>query len=180
MISSKDFDLFLKKGFIEGIEPGESMINLISRFGDDYWYVKNLENNGKIYGIIKIGITEFHIYDEKIIGLSYRPDILFDSKDYKKIEKPWVIKNNKLNEIIEILNKKGIKFTKYTIEGPCKSFATAGAEIISLDDGIHHFIDTEGGVTFMFESIDNSNEIVAYQICKYYKGIYDNLVSEKD
>lgn len=169
MISSEEFDYFLKRGYLNAIEPGSHLTSLISKFGNDNWYVKDYENNGKILGIIKVGITELHIYNEMISGVSFRPDILFNSKDYKGIRKPWIIKSNTLDSIIEFLNKRNIKFTKYLIDGPLKFFKTAGVDLFSIEEGQHTIIDTEGGVTFLFNSNFVSGEIQAYQICKYYK-----------
>lgn len=92
MIADKDFDHFLRKGYIEGLVPGTSLETLLNIFGHNHWYVKDIENNGLIYGIIKVGFIEFHIYDEKLNGISYRPDITFPKKDFKGVTIPRIIR----------------------------------------------------------------------------------------
>jgi hypothetical protein len=167
MISNKDFNCFLRQGFINGLQNGTSMNRLIEEFGQDNWYVKNLENNGLTYGIMKVGITEFHIYDEMVSGIRYRPDILFSEEDYSDVTAPWIIEQNDLTQIELKLDEEKIKFKKYEVQGPLKNLDTAGAQLFSLEEGSHTFIDTEGGVTFLFES--EGEKFLAYQICKYYK-----------
>ena len=168
MISTNDFDHFLRKGFIEGLSPGTSMKKLLTSFGEDFWYVKETEVNGLIYGIIKVGFIEFHIYNEKINGISYRPDILFSKKDFKSVDIPWIYKKRSLINVESELTKRNIIYKKYTIKGPLKTFETAGADLIGLEDCEHTFIDTEGGVTFLFEESNKNGQLEAYQICKYY------------
>lgn len=168
MTSTNDFDHFLKKGIIDGLPSGASMEKLINIFGVDFWYVKETEVNGLIYGIIKIGFIEFHIYNEKINGISYRPDILFSKKDFKGVEIPWISKRRSLKKIEGELTKRNIAYKKYTVKGPLKTFETAGVDLFGLEDCEHTFIDTEGGVTFLFEENNKNNELEAYQICKYY------------
>ena len=97
MISIIDFDHFLKKGFIEGLSGGSSMDILLAKYGNDIWYVKETELNGLLYGVIKIGFIEFHIYNERINCISYRPDISFSKKDFKGVEMPWISKNSNLD-----------------------------------------------------------------------------------
>lgn len=168
MISSKDFDHFLKKGFIEGLTPAAPMHILIDAFGDDFWIVKETEVNGLIYGIIKIGFIEFHIYNEKINGISYRPNLSFPKEDFKGVTMPWIYKKNSLASIEAELSKSNILYKKYTLVGPLNHFRTAGADWISLEAGDHIVIDTEGGVTILFEPNNKNGELEAYQICKYY------------
>ena len=76
-------------------------------------------------------------------------------------------KKTKLNEVLSELTARHIPFKKYEVKGPMPKLKTAGAEIFSLREGKHTFIDTEGGVTFLF-----SLELETYQVCKYY-----NIVS---
>ena len=102
MTTSEDFDFFLNNGFIDGLNPGSSMNILLGKFGDNNWYVKEVENNGLIYGIIKIGFIEFHIYDERISGISYRPDLPFNKKDFDKNLMPWISKYRQILEIESI------------------------------------------------------------------------------
>lgn len=168
MTSTNDFDHFLKTGYIEGLPSGTSMEKLLNIFGDDFWYVKETEVNGLIYGIIKIGFIEFHIYNEKINGISYRPDILFSKKDFKGGDIPWISQRRSLKKIEGELSKRNITYKKYTVKGPLKTFETAGADLFGLEDCEHTFIDTEGGVTFLFEENNKNRGLVAYQICKYY------------
>lgn len=167
MISTNDFDYFLKNGFIENLKPGTSFNILLSQFGENNWIVKERELNGLIYGIIKIGFVEFHIYDEKISGISYRPDISFPISDYKHMEIPWVFQDKDINSVEENLLNRKIHFTKHIIKGPLETFSTAGVDLFGLEEGEHTFIDTIGGVTFLFEDGEN-NQLEAYQICKYY------------
>lgn len=168
MISTNDFDHFLKKGFIEGLSSGVSMEILLTEFGDDFWYVKETEVNGLIYGIIKVGFIEFHIYNEKINGISYRPDILFSKKDFKGLDIPWIYKKRSLMNVEVELSNRNILYKKYTIKGPLKTFKTAGADLFGLEDCEYTFIDTEGGVTFLFAENITNGQLEAYQICKYY------------
>jgi hypothetical protein len=169
MISSDDFDFFLQHGFIQGLELGTSMNVLLDRYGADNWYVKHIENNGLIYGIIKIGFIEFHIYDEQINGISYRPDLPFPRKDFKGVAIPWIYKNEEISKVESQLLSRGIGFNQYTVQhgGDRNVFKTAGADMF-LDEGEHVFIDTVGGVTFLFEINDRNDKLEAYQICKYY------------
>lgn len=168
MTTSEDFDFFLKNGFIEGLNPGSSMDILLNEFGNNSWYIEDRENNGLIYGIIKIGFIEFHIYDEKISGVSYRPDIPFNKKHFKKGSIPWVSKYREISEIEATLSNHKIEYKKYSITGPSRAFKTAGAHFSGLDIGIHTFIDTIGGVTFIFETDEKTEQLETYQICKYY------------
>jgi hypothetical protein len=168
MITSGDFDHFLQKGYIEHLSPGTSMTVLLTKFGDDNWITKETEMNGLIYGIIKIGFIEFHIYDEKMNGISYRPDLLFPKEDFRGVATPWIYKNREIAKVEENLINKKIGYRKYMVQGPLKTFETAGAEFFGLEDCEHTFIDTEGGVTFLFETNEKTNRNEAYQICKYY------------
>jgi len=168
MISSLEFDNFLKKGYIEGLPADCSMDTLLAVYGIDNWYVKNIENNGLIYGIIKYGFVEFHIYNEKISGISYRPDLPFDEKDYIGVEIPWIYyKRNILDIEIELMNK-NITYKKYTIRGPLDLFKAAGVLLCGLEDCIYTFIDTEGSVTFLFEENQKTGLLEVCSICKYY------------
>ncbi|MES2776054.1 MAG: hypothetical protein V4722_17890 [Bacteroidota bacterium] len=167
MTTSSDFDFFLKHGFIKGLSKGSSMNILLTKYGTDNWYVKHIENNGLIYGIIKIGFIEFHIYNEKVNGISYRPDLPFPKKDFKGVTIPWIYKIIEISKIEDNLKAKKIDYRRYLVNGPSKLFATAGAELM-LDDGVHTFIDTEGGVTFLFETNKKTCKLEAYQICKYF------------
>jgi hypothetical protein len=167
MITTTDFDFFLRNGFIEELEKGSSMNILLERFGNDNWYVKNIENNGLIFGIIKIGFIEFHIYNEQINGVSYRPDLPFLKKEFKRAKIPWIYKNLEISEIENNLKTKEIDYKKYTINRPLKPYSTAGA-VLLLEDGEHTFIDTQGGVTFLFDKNETTGKLETYQICKYY------------
>ena len=168
MISTIDFDHFLKKGFIEGLSSGTSMEILLTKYGNDFWLVKETEINGLIYGIIKIGFIEFHIYNEMINGVSYRPDILFPKNDFKGVDIPWIYEKKSIDEVESELSNRNIAYKKYTVKGPLKTFETAGAELFGLEDCEHIFIDTEGAVTFLFEENVITGLQEAYQICKYY------------
>jgi hypothetical protein len=162
MINEKDFDYFLKNGFIEGLNSETSLNTIIDRFGNDYWTVKETENNGLTYGIIMVGMTELHIYNEKLNGISFKP-YAFDKTEFNRIKEPWISEKTKLKEITTELNVRKVQFQKYSVIGPKTEFKTAGAELLSFENGKHTFIDTEGGVTFLF---DSENE--TYQVCKYY------------
>ncbi|MEC4004964.1 hypothetical protein OX283_009875 [Flavobacterium sp. SUN052] len=177
MTSTNDFDHFLKKGFIEGLAPGTSMEKLINIFGVDFWSVKETEVNGLIYGIVKIGFIEFHIYNEKINGISYRPEILFSKKDFKGVNIPWISKKRSLIKIESEIAQRNITYKKYTIKGPLKNFETAGAHLFGLEDCEHTFIDTEGGVTFLFEENNKNGELETYQVCKYYDIHKENKIT---
>jgi hypothetical protein len=168
MISTIDFDHFLKKGFIEGLPSGTSMEILLIKFGNDHWIVKEIEVNGLVYGIIKIGFIEFHIYNEMINGISYRPDLSFPKNDLKGVDIPWIYKKRSIDNVESELSNRNIAYKKYTVKGPLKTFETAGAELFGLEDCGHTFIDTEGGVTFLFEENPKKGMLEAYQICKYY------------
>ncbi|OQP66245.1 hypothetical protein A3860_12125 [Niastella vici] len=168
MISDKDFDHFLRNGYIEGLLPGTSLETLLCIFGHDHWYVKEIENNGLIYGIIKVGFIEFHIIDEKFNGISYRPDISFPKKDFKGVRMPWIYKNRQISLVEEKLNAKSIVYKRYVVSKPLNNIETAAGTFIGLSDCDHHFIDTVGGVTFSFDYNENIKELEARQICKYY------------
>lgn len=168
MIADKDFDHFLRHGYVEGLVPGTSMEILLSIFGHSHWYVKEIENNGLIYGIIKVGFIEFHIYDEKLNGISYRPDISFPKKDFKGVRMPWIYKNRQISLVEEKLNAKSITYKRYIISKPLNNFETAAGTFIGLSDYDYHFIDTIGGVTFLFDYDENTKQLEARQICKYY------------
>jgi len=168
MTTSNDFDHFLKHGYIENLLPGTSMNILLTKFGEENWYVKEKELNGLIYGIIKIGFIEFHIYNEKVNGISYRPYNSFSKDDFDGQEIPWIYKDKKISKVEEYLVAKKIRYKKYIVTGPLETFNTAGALLLGLEDCEHTFIDTEGGVTFLFEDNETRNEQDAYQICKYY------------
>ena len=162
MITEKDFDYFLKNGFIEGLDSKTPLNEIIDRFGSEYWTVKETESNGLTYGIIMVGMAELHIYDEKLNGISFKP-YAFDPTEFNGMEQPWISEKVKLSEIITELENREIKFKKYIVKGPKTKFISAGAELLNLENGKHLFIDTEGGVTFLFDS-----ETESYQICKYY------------
>jgi len=168
MIADKDFDHFLRNGYIEGLLPGTSLKTLLSIFGHNHWYVKEVENNGLIYGIIKVGFIEFHIIDEKFNGVSYRPDISFPKKDFKGVSMPWIYKNRQISLVEERLNVKNIAYKRYVVSKPVDAFETAAGTFWGLSDCDHHFIDTVGGVTFAFDYNENLKELEARQICKYY------------
>ncbi len=168
MISSTDFDYFLQNGYIPNIQPETSFNILLSKFGDKHWIVKEKEFNDLIYGIIKVGFIEFHIYDEKISGISYRPDLSFPKSDFKEVSIPWIYRHRSIASVEKNLNKRKIEYTKYIVQGPLNNFSTAGTDLFGLDEGEHTFIDTIGGVTFLFEG-EEKERLEAYQICKYYK-----------
>jgi len=150
VISDEHFNFFLRSGYIGGLEPGTSMHKLLQLYGPDSWYVRHVENNGLVYGIIKMGITEFHIYNEKITGICYRSDLPHFQDEYEGITPPWIIRQRNLPGIEQKLTDLGIGFTKRVVQGPLKTFRTAGTLLFGLDDMEHVFIDTEGGVTFSF------------------------------
>jgi len=168
MLSSRDFDHFLKYGFIKNLPPRSPMTILLDRFGNNNWYTKEIENNGLIYGIIKVGFIEFHIYNEKINGISYRPDLPFLKGEFKGSTIPWILKHNKIPAIKERLERRKIQYKHYRIKGPYSIFKTAGATFSCSDPREQTFIDTEGGVTFIFETGRQSNRQEAIQICRYY------------
>lgn len=126
------------------------MNELLELYGPDSWYVKHTENNGLIYGIIKMGITEFHIYDEKICGICYRSDHRYFYDEYEGITHPWIIRQRELSAVERKLTELNIGFTKHVVQGPLKTYKTAGTLWSYLDETEHVFIDTEGGVTFSF------------------------------
>jgi hypothetical protein len=167
MTTSKDFDYFLRNGFIENLPPGTSMNVLVKKFGNDKWIIKEKELNGLMYGIIKVGFIEFHIYNEKVNGISYRPDLPFSKKDFSELTTPWIYKTKEVSKVEENLLVKKIGYKKYVVKGPLETLATAGVIIFGLEDCKHTFIDTEGGVTFLFDTNEKTNELIAYQICKY-------------
>ena len=168
MIDEKGFDCFLKTGSLKGLEPQAPLNKLIALYGDDYWTVQEKESNGLIYGIIMVGMVEHHIYDEKLTGISIRP-YAFDDNDYQTITPPWIATKLKLKDILTELTNRGIGYKKYNAIGPLPKFNTSGARSFDLSEGEHTFIDTEGGVTFLFDSNSESPEIEMYQICKYYE-----------
>ena len=169
MISDKDFDHFLRNGHIDGISPGTSMEVLLGKFGDDYWYVKEIENNGLIYGIIKVGFIEFHIYNEQINGISYRPDIPFPKEDFQDVIMPWIFNNREISLVEKNLIDKNIAYKRYIVTGSSNSFHQAAGCLIGLNqDYEHHIIDTVGGVTFLLEYNEKTKQLEARQICKYY------------
>ncbi|GAB5533133.1 MAG: hypothetical protein Roseis3KO_49100 [Roseivirga sp.] len=150
MISDEHFNFFLRNGYIEGLKPGTSMNELLKLYGPDSWYVKHIENNGLVYGIIKMGITEFHIYDEKISGICHRTDLPHVASDYEGINPPWAIRIRKLALIEQKLTELNIGFTKHVVQGPLKAYKTAGTLWSYLDETAYIYLDTEGGVTFAF------------------------------
>ncbi len=168
MTTSKDFDYFLQNGFIENLSPGSSMNVLLAEFGDSKWITKEKELNGLICGIIKIGFIEFHIYNERVNGISYRPDLPFSKKEFDRQTIPWIYKDKEIFKVEENLNVRKIKYKRYVVKGPLETLSTAGAFLLGLEDCEHTFIDTEGGVTFLFEPNERTGGIDAYQICKYY------------
>jgi len=169
MITDKDFDHFLRNGYIEELLPGTSIEVLLSKFGDDYWYIKEIENNGLIYGIIKVGFIEFHIYNEKINGISYRPDIPFPKKDFIGVIMPWIFKNREISIVEKNMNDKKIEYKRYIVAGASNTFHPAAGCLIGLEEDYeHHIIDTVGGVTFLFEYNEKTKQLEARQICKYY------------
>lgn len=178
MITDKDFDHFLRNGNIEGLLPGTSLETLLSIFGHDHWYVKETESNGLIYGIIKVGFIEFHIIDEKFNGVSYRPDISFPKKDFTGVRMPWIYKSRQISLVEEKLNAKNIAYKRYVVSKPENTFETAAGTFIGLSDEDYHFIDTVGGVTFVFDFNENTKQLEARQICKYYN-IHKNNTSQQ-
>jgi hypothetical protein len=168
MISSEDFDHFLKHGFIKDINKGTSMNVLINKFGKDYWYINDFFN-GQNYGIIKIGFIEFHIAEDKISGISYRPDISFSTNDFAGVTIPWIYECREIEKVEEELRKRDIKYKKFVVNSSVKKVDTAGGTIL-FDQSINYdtaFIDTEGGVTFEFKPEKSS--LFAFRIAKYYQ-----------
>ncbi|WP_276481674.1 hypothetical protein [Paraflavitalea pollutisoli] len=169
MISSNDFDHFLRKGYIKGLPAGTSVKKLITVYGKKYWGVKERDTNGLIYGIIKVGFIEFHIYDEKISGISYRPDIIYSKKDFNAVLVPWIEKKRSLQAVEAALTNRKIQFKRFTITGPLDSLTTAGGDFFYVEPGEYTLIDTEGGVTWVFEKNESTGQLEARQICKYYR-----------
>jgi len=89
MITEKDFDYFLINGFIEGLNSETSLNTIIERFGNDSWIVQETENNGLLYGVIMVGMTEFHIYNEKLNGISFKP-YAFVKTEFIGAKEPWI------------------------------------------------------------------------------------------
>jgi hypothetical protein len=172
MISDQDFDHFLKTGYIENLPPGTPLETLLSEFGNNNWYTKEIENNGLIYGIIKVGFIEFHVYNEKLSGISYRPDLPFPQKAFKGVKMPWIYKNRTISLVEENLNARNITYKRYVVSKPLKAFETAAGVFLGDSNLDHDFIDTVGGVTFCFEDSDHNGkikELEVRQVCKYYK-----------
>lgn len=168
MISSEDFDHFLKHGHIQQLEPGTPMQVLLSKYGEEYWTVKSTEQNGLIYGIIKVGCIEFHIYNEKISGVSYRPDISFDESDFEGVTMPWIVENKALHAVEKTLNDKAIAYKKYVIAMEVDWFEIGGDSFFKDPDVDLTVMETEGGVGFLFDTNTQTNALEAYQICRYY------------
>ena len=168
MIANSDFNHFLQKGHIEGLAPGTPMEVLLTKYGNDNWIVKETEFNGLTYGIIKMGFIEFHIYNEKINGVSYRPDLPFPKKDFKGVQIPWIYQYRSIDEIEAQLSNLNIGNKRFVIKGPLRLLETAGATWFGFEDGEYSFIDTEGGVTFAFDENPTTGISEAVQICRYY------------
>lgn len=168
MISSNDFDHFLKTGYIERLEPGTSMDVLTKAFGDEAWIAKEVEVNGLVYGIIKVGFIEFHIYNERVNGISYRPDLLFPMSDFNGIEIPWIYEKRTISLVETELAKRHIAYKKYSVNGPMQNCEAAGLSFSLVEECELVLIDTEGGVTFLFEDHPTTGQLEACQICKYY------------
>jgi len=81
---------------------------------------------------------------------------------------PWIFKNRKISLVEKNLNSKNIAYKKYVVSKPVDTFETAAGCFIGLSNCDHHFIDTAGGVTFVFDYNENIKELEARQICKYY------------
>jgi len=165
MITNKDFNDFLKSGFFNGLPINSSLAEVTDKYGHDNWTIKETENNGLTYGVMIIGMTEFHIYDEKLIGINFRT-YLYDKNQFKDSVPPWICSIVSKKDVIKNLTKNKISFNEYTVQGPKKSFITAGVEL-TLEQGIHTIIDTEGDVSFLFEESNTDDGIRTYRVCKY-------------
>lgn len=170
MISTRDFDHFLKHGFVEGLKGGTPMEVLLNKYGNDHWYIYEVYKN-QTFGIIKIGFIEFHIVYGKLHGLSYRPDVSFGMEDFENVSIPWIHRFRRIESIERELIKKQIAFKKYAIHSSMGSFQTAGYHVSFnvTADYYTTFIDTEGGVTFEFDSQTNKNYLLVRKISKFYK-----------
>ena len=93
-MTEQDFNHFLKTGFLASFPPATPLETILTCYGNDNWLVKDQENNGLIYGIIMIGMTEFHIYNEKLNGISVKP-YAFDQQNDRGKSYPWIAKKNK-------------------------------------------------------------------------------------
>jgi hypothetical protein len=176
MTSSEDFDSFLKTGYLNALRPGSSMNILLQKYGDDYWSVKERETNGLIYGIITVGGIEFHIHNEIISAINYRPDH-FKNSEYQGKEGlgtkvPWIFENPALPEVEANLSSRQISYTKRIIHGPKNEpikFAAGDFHLhLEANDKLV-ILETEGGVTILFDQYGSSGpHPKATQICKYY------------
>lgn len=168
MISNQSFDYYLKHGFIKGLEPGTPMQKLLQLFGEAHWYVKEIENNGLTYGIIKVGITEFHIYNEKLHSYSYRPDIMFDIQEYKGYSQPWIIHYTSLRSVQAQLIKRKIKYKVLTFQGSRKNISFGGSQLYLSEDEEYTFLETQGGVALGFEKGWNEKTLRICRASRYY------------
>lgn len=125
-----------------------------------------MKTNGLVYGIIKVGFIEFQIYNEKNNGISYRPDLPYIKKEFNKGVTAWISRFREISVVETILLRWEIGYEKIIVTGSANPFKTAGA-VIALDNGEQTFIDTIGGVTFIFEEEYRTGK-KAIQICKYY------------
>ena len=157
MTGDKDFDFFVKNGYLEGFPKATPLAKVLAAHGEDL--------NGLTYGIIKIGCIEIHIYDEMVNGVSYRPDLPFDRKDFTDAP-PWIMQQSALSGIETELQSRGIDYKKYTVQGPLDDYKAAGVHVY-IEDGEHVFIDTIGGVTFLFDPNKNG-KMLACEVCRYY------------
>lgn len=165
MTGNNDLDFFLSNGHLEDFPEAAPMAAVLAKYGEGCWQVKEEDLNGLTYGIIRIGCIEIHIFDGLVNGVSYRLDLPFEKKDFKDAA-PWIIEKKNLSEIEAELQSRKIDYKKYNVQGPQDMYQTAGA-IMSLDEGGHTFIDTEGGATFIFyENKKGLQE--ACQVCRYY------------
>ena len=150
MLSNDDLNNFLRTGLIEGLAPGDSMHKILDKYGHDCWYARNTEDNGLLYGVLKVGITEFHVYNEKITGICYRPDTSYLPEEYEGIEPPWIIRTRELEKIEQKLKALNIDYKKHVVQGPLKNYKTGTILWYGLENMEYTYLVTEGNVTFSF------------------------------
>lgn len=113
----------------------------------------------------RLGLLNFRY--TKIYGISYRPDLPYIKKEFNKGVTAWISRFREISVVETILLRWEIGYEKIIVTGSANPFKTAGA-VIALDNGEQTFIDTIGGVTFIFEEEYRTRKLKAIQICKYY------------
>lgn len=166
MTGDTDFDFFLQNGYLKGFPKATPLAAVIAKYGEEHWELKEQDLNGLTYGIIKTGCIEIHIFDEMVNGVSYQPDPSYNKKGFTDAA-PWINSIGTLPGIETELQNRGIHYKKYTVRGPAYDYKTAGATIY-IEEGEHTFIDTAGGVTFLFDP-NKKGEHQVCQVCRYYE-----------